>query len=302
MINNANLADIRAFVLIAQLGNLTKAAQALNVSRSHVSRQLSALEKYLGVTLVIRTTRSIKLTQAGEQLLEQSQQALSQIDQALLSTIDNNDNMRGHLSINCVGGPIGEDVISTIVNDFMLQHPHISIDLDFSSERIDLFNDDFDLAFRMGTLADAGFIGRKLLDIEMVTLASPEYLRLHSTPTEPKELVNHRCITGSVTHWHYQHCTQPQITQDVQVKGQLTCRNGRTLINGALKGNGIIRVPLMYCPHEVAKGELVTLLPQWQISSVPFYAIFHQDKYQPKRLRAFIDFCVNAFNSPLKSS
>ncbi|NKF49926.1 LysR family transcriptional regulator [Shewanella sp. WXL01] len=313
MINQINLADLRAFVIIAEQGNLTKAAEILAVSRSHVSRQLSSLEKQLGVTLVIRTTRSLKITQAGEQLLKQAQTALNQLDQALLATIDDNDAIRGKLAINCVGGPIGEDVVTELISDFMLQHPEVDIELDFSSHRIDLIKDEFDLAFRMGELDDAGFVGRKLMQIDMLTLASPAYLAKYGKPKHPSELKHHRCITGSVTQWRYraseantelnntatdkngsvQQQTSPHY--EVNIAGKLRCKNGRTLVNAALKGNGIIRVPEMYCRAQIQSGELVAIMPNWHIASVPFYAIYHKDKYQPKRLRAFIEFCVERF-------
>ncbi|MFV0575041.1 MAG: LysR substrate-binding domain-containing protein [Vibrio sp.] len=296
MINNINLADIRSFVLIGELGSFTKAAEALSVSRSHVSKQITQLEKHMGVTLLLRTTRTLKMTNAGEVFYQQCQAHLSGIDQAIHAAIDDIDQMKGHINLNCVGGYLGEDVIAPMVADFMFQHPDVTINLDFSSHRVDLLKDDFDLAIRMGDLDDAGFIGRKLLPLKMSTLASPKYLAI--TPAKldhPKDLLHHNCLTGSVKKWHYQSIKNPKQTVDVTVSGQLTCKNGRSLINSAIAGCGLIRVPKMYCLDQIANGQLVEVLPQWRIPNVSLSVIYHKDRYQPKRLKMLLSHFQQSF-------
>lgn len=295
MLNSVNLSDIRSFVLIARLGNFTKAAEALNVSRSHVSRQLSSLESLLGVTLLVRTTRSLKLTLAGETFFRQCERALSEIDQALIAASDDTEQVRGLIRINCVGGYIGEALIARYIAEFMQEYPEVEVRLDFSSHRVDLIEDEFDVAFRMGELADAGFIARKLMDIEIVTLASPQYLQQFGVPQHPKELSQHRCLTGSVTKWCYRAVSDSEARTEVNITGVLKCKNGQALVLGAKMGSGIIRVPLMYCRDEIENGKLTRILPDWMIPEVAFSAIFHKDSYQPKRLRAFIDYIVDRF-------
>ncbi|AIV06109.1 MULTISPECIES: LysR family transcriptional regulator [Vibrio] len=301
MLNKVNLADIRSFVLIAQLGNFTKAAEALSVSRSHVSRQISGLEAQMGVTLLTRTTRTLRLTHAGERFYQECEKALHDIDQALIAAVDDTQEVRGLIRVNCVGGYIGEDIVAKYVNEFMLEYPDVFVDLDFSSPRIDLIEDQFDVAIRMGELEDAGFVARKLMMIDMVTLASPRYLKIHGEPVAPKELAKHRTLTGSVTRWSYRNVATPTEHSDVIVKGNLRCKNGRALVMGALYGNGIIRVPLSYCDKEVEQGKLVKVMPEWEIPSVPLSAIFHRDRYQPKRLRTFIDFIKAKFEQDAKA-
>ncbi|RTZ14571.1 LysR family transcriptional regulator [Vibrio aquaticus] len=296
MINNVNLADIRSFVLIAQLGNFTKAAEALNVSRSHVSRQISALESRMGVSLLTRTTRSLKLTYAGERFYKQCEGALTQVEQALLAAVDDTEKVQGHIRVNSVGGPLGEDVIASNIAEFMGQYEDISVELDFSSPRIDLIEDQFDVAFRMGKLEDANFVGKHLCDIEMVTLASPSYLSKYGEPQHPKQLSEHRILRGSVTSWHF-HSKQDNSRYELSVKAHLVCKNGRALVTGALHGNGIIRVPMMYCQEQLDEGLLVPVMEEWQVEPVPFYAIYHREKYQPKRLQTFIEFMQSRFEN-----
>ncbi|OLQ94323.1 LysR family transcriptional regulator [Vibrio ponticus] len=297
MLNNINLADIRSFVLIAQLGNFTKAANALEVSRSHVSRQISALEKQMGVTLLTRTTRTLRLTQAGQRFFHQCETALQQIDQALVAAVDDTKKVQGLIRVNCVGGYLGEELVAQAIAEFMQLHPQVIVDLDFSSPRIDLIEDQFDVAFRMGELEDAGFIAKRLMDIEMVTLASPSYVQRYGEPQHPRELTNHRTLTGSVTKWSFVSALESNKHYDIHVKGKLTCKNGRALIKACQLGNGLIRVPKVYCENEINRGELVCVMPQWRINSVPFSTIFHKDRYQPKRIRVFVDFISEWFKS-----
>jgi len=293
MINHINLTDIRSFVLIARLGNFTKAAETLDVSRSHVSRQISSLEKQMGVTLLIRTTRTLRMTEAGKHFYQQCEQALHTIDQALLSAVDDIEKVQGEIKVNCVGGYLGEVFIADIVNAFMQQYPEISVSLDFSSNRVDLIEEEFDIAFRMGALEDSGFIAKKLLDIEMETLASPSYLAKYGRPLHPKELALHHCLTGSVRKWHFQSIIDNEQI-DISVKGNLQCKNGRVLVAGAIAGNGIIRVPKIYCEQEITTKQLEPVFDKWTIPSVDFSALYHRDRYQPKRLKTFIEFINQA--------
>ncbi|REG85647.1 LysR family transcriptional regulator [Marinomonas pollencensis] len=297
MINDINLADIRSFVLIAKLGTFTKAADALSVSRSHVSRQISALEQQMKVTLFTRTTRSLRLTQAGERFFLQCEKAINEIDQALIAAVDDTDEVRGFIRVNCVGGYLGENIVSDYVAEFMLAYPDIKVDLDFSSHRIDLIQDDFDIAFRMGKLDDAGFVAKSLMDIEIVTLASPCYLKRQGTPLHPTELKQHRCLIGSVKRWSFESIESPHEHLDIDIEGQLISKNGRALMTNALLGNGIIRVPRLYCDEEIKAGKLIEILPKWKVPSVLFSAIYHKDKYQPKRLRVFIKFVKERFRA-----
>jgi DNA-binding transcriptional LysR family regulator len=127
----------------------------------------------------------------------------------------------------------------------------------------------------------------------MGTLASPSYLAQRGRPTHPKELNQHHCLTGSVRKWHFQSLKNKE-HYDVTVKGNLQCKNGRVLVSGALAGNGIIRVPLIYCQQELDDNKLEQVFEEWGIPSVDFSALYHRDRYQPKRLRTFIEFIAKA--------
>lgn len=292
MINQLNLGDIRSFVLIARYGSFAKAAELQQVSTSHVSRQLNHLEKTLGVTLMNRTTRVQQLTEAGKNLLIECEAALDRIDQATQETMRENNVLQGNIRINCVGGYFGEKVIAPLIAEFLLQYPDITADLDFSSHRVDLLADRFDLVFRMGAIPDGDFIAKPLGEIDVLTLASPDYLNTHGTPQHPQDLAtkSHCCITGSVTTWGYQRESHPKKMIEVQVNTVLACKNGRVMRQSALAGLGIIRVPAVSCQTYINSGQLIPILNDWQIPTVTFSLLYRQDKFRPTRIRAFIEF------------
>ncbi|ABZ75193.1 transcriptional regulator, LysR family [Shewanella halifaxensis HAW-EB4] len=295
MYQDLNLADVRAFTVIAEKGSFTIAAEKLGCSRSHLSKQLTQLERYLGVTLITRTTRAQRLTEQGRFFYERCQHALDIMEQAVAKTVDDAHNLQGKININCVGGYIGEEIVNQLVNDFMTLHPNIQVHLDFSSQRVDLVLDEFDLVFRMGELEDSGLVARKLMDIANCTLASPRYIAKHGRPEHPKELKHHACVTGSVHHWSYHRRSNKSHKTEVTITGALLCKNGRVMKSSALAGNGIVRLPEIYCSAELNAGTLVHLFDDWAISDTPLYLLYNRDQFQPARLRQFIEFTIQNF-------
>ncbi|MPY26128.1 LysR family transcriptional regulator [Shewanella psychropiezotolerans] len=290
-----NLADIKAFTVIAGQGSFTKAAEVLNCSRSHLSKQLTHLESCLGVTLITRTTRAQRLTEQGEAFFNRCRSALESIDQAVEIAVDNAQNLQGSIKINCVGGFLGEEIVASLVNDFIAKYPGVSVELDFSSQRVDLLVDQFDLVFRMGQLEDSGLVARKLMDITNLTLASPKYLRSRGFPIDPKSLKSHQCITGSVSNWSFYHVDNCEHKLDVHINGVFRCKNGRAMKHSALAGNGVVRLPELYCSEELSQGELVSVFEDWRVADTPFYLLYHKDKFQPARIKKFISFTINNF-------
>ncbi|MEH6443097.1 MAG: LysR family transcriptional regulator [Oceanospirillaceae bacterium] len=289
-----NLADIRTFVVLAEQGSFTKAAEKLMCSRSHISKQLAQLEARLGVSLLIRTTRTQHLTPQGEVFFERCERSLKGINHAVESVLEDADVLSGSIKINCVGGQLGEEVIAKLVNDFMLEYPDIDIELDFSSRRVDLIAGEFDFVFRMGALPDSSLMARKLTDIKIGIYASPTYLAKHGELKEPKDLLQHKCIAGSMRHWHFLQ-NKSDKKYDLLVNANLTCKNGRVMIMSASLGNGIIRVPEFYCRQAIKEGKLVALFDDWAIESTPLYLVYVQDKHCAMRLRVFKEFVMANF-------
>lgn len=299
MDNNISLPDVRAFVTIAEHGSFTKAAEQLGSSRAHLSRQLNQLEKQLGVQLMTRTTRSQQLSYAGKQLFERCQQALSSIDQAVLDTQDENQQLKGKVRLNCVGGIIGEEIVAPLLARFAQHFPDIELELDFSSQRVDLIKDHFDLVIRMGTLSDSGLIARPIGTIDIDLLASPNYLANHPRLETPDDLKQHNCLTGTIKRWQLQRIDCPNDSIELNVQGNFSCSNGRSLLYAALAGNGIVRLPRLYCQQEITGGKLQKVFANWQPASVPVYLLYHKNPFQPERLKTLIDFICQHFQQQL---
>lgn len=296
---NINLEDIRAFALIAQHGSFTAVSELLLCSRSHLSKQLNKLEASLGVKLITRTTRSQKLTEQGKLFYEQISQGLLTIDNAIEQVVESSDVITGALNINCVGGVIGEELITKLISDFTQLHPQVNINLDFSSRRVDLISGEFDLVFRMGQLQDSSLICRKLTDLPIKTLATPKYIANNEKLIHPKDLKNHQCITGSVKHWSFSNTLDTSIKVDIAIEGQFQCKNGRAMLINALADNGIARLPALYCKQELESGELVSVFDEWEIPDTPLYMVYVQNKFMPNKLKRFIEFVKTNFNNYL---
>lgn len=294
MKKDISYSDINSFLVLVEEGSFTNAAEKLNCSRSQISKQLAQLESCLGVSLLVRTTRTQHLTSVGEAFYERCKQSFVSIDLAIDKAKESAGELAGEIKINSVGGYIGETIIGALVSDFMKAHPEISVMLDFSSQRVDLVSGEFDFVFRMGELLDSALIARKLTDLEVGTYASPEYLAEHGKPSEPKNLVHHKCIAGSMKQWSFTN-VDGKATQEVNVKGDLECKNGRVMLYSALSGNGIIRVPEIYCHDEVQDKKLVPVFSDWKTKATPFYLVYLQDKHQPNRIKTFKDFVMANF-------
>ncbi|MDK2595639.1 LysR family transcriptional regulator [Pseudoalteromonas obscura] len=289
MNKSVSYSDIKSFLVLVESGSFTNAAETLRCSRSHISKQLTQLESDLGVSLLVRTTRTQHLTDAGEIFYDKCKQSFLGIESAIDRAKEQASSLSGKLKINSVGGYIGENIIGPLVSDFMKAHPEVSVVLDFSSQRVDLVSGEFDFVFRMGELFDSSLIARKLTDIEVGTFASPAYIEKYGRPAEPKSLVSHKCIAGSMNQWSFVHASS-KARQNVSVNADLSCKNGRVMLHSALLGNGIIRVPNVYCSDEVQQGLLVPIFKNWQPEPTPFYLLYLKDKHQPARVIAFKDF------------
>lgn len=299
MNNNISLPDLRAFVTIAEHGSFTKAAEQLGSSRAHLSRQLNQLEKQLGVQLMTRTTRSQQLSHAGKQLFERCQQALNSIDQAILDTQDESQQLTGKVRLNCVGGIIGEEIVAPLLARFAQSYHDIELELDFSSQRVDLIKDQFDLVIRMGVLPDSGLIARPLGTVDIDLLASPDYLLRAPQLNTPEDLKQHNCLTGTIKRWQLQDIDDSDNSVELTVQGNFSCSNGRSLLHAALAGNGIVRLPRLYCQKEINDGRLQQVFSHWQPASVPLYLLYHKNPFQPERLQVLIDFIRQHFKQHL---
>ncbi|WP_126456776.1 LysR family transcriptional regulator [Sulfuriflexus mobilis] len=290
--------EMLTFVRVVEAGSMSAAADRLNIAKSAVSRRLAELEGRLGVQLLIRTTRRLNLTGNGQQFyqrclailadLEETEQAIS-CEQVLL---------RGTIRI-AIPLTFGIKHLSPLLNQFLKEHPELSLDLDLNDRTLNFMEEDIDLAIRIGRLADSTLIARQLATTQRIVCASPDYLSQHGEPKTPEELENHVGL-------NYSYLAETQIWQFLQqdktrVLAHVPCRmranNGDILLKAAIDGLGILVTTTFISSEAIEQGLLCPILTDYTFPEEVIYAIYPQQRFLPRRVRALIDYLAEKFDN-----
>ncbi|CAM0557287.1 HTH-type transcriptional regulator DmlR [Vreelandella titanicae] len=288
------LEHIVAFVRVAELGSYTRAAEALDISRTRVSRQVMALEETLGARLIQRTTRRLHLTEAGERYLARAQGVLQALDEAAAEVGQGTSDVRGRLRVN---GPMsfGTRYLAPLVAQFMQAHPALEVRLDLNDRRVDLLEEGYDVAIRIGSLPDSSLVARRLTRCRLLFCASPEYLAIHGEPRSVKALADHHCLR----YRSGQHSADWQIaTQSLTVSGPLESNNGDVLTHAAEAGLGIAQQPSFLVTESIASGHLVPILTNEPAVRLDVHALYPARRYLPAKVERFIDLLTEAWGDP----
>ncbi|CAO1658677.1 HTH lysR-type domain-containing protein [Halomonas sp. NYA30] len=288
------LEHIVAFVRVAELGSYTRAAEALDISRTRVSRQVMALEKALGARLIQRTTRRLHLTEAGERYLMRAQGVLQALDEAAAEVGQGTSDVRGRLRVN---GPMsfGTRYLTPLVTQFMLTHPALDVRLDLNDRRVDLLEEGYDVAIRIGSLPDSSLVARRLTRCRLLFCASPEYLATHGEPVSVNDLNEHRCLR----YRSGQQSADWQIaTQSLTVNGPLESNNGDVLTQAAEAGLGIAQQPSFLVTESIVSGRLVPILTDEPAVRLDVHALYPARRYLPAKVERFIDLLTEAWGDP----
>ncbi|WP_447554964.1 LysR substrate-binding domain-containing protein [Vreelandella sp. EE22] len=286
---------ISAFVKVAELGSYTRAAEALDISRTRLSRQVMALEETLGVRLLQRTTRRIHLTTEGERYLAHAQTILNALDEAASDVGSASLEVRGEMRINAPMS-FGVRHLSPLVARFMVEHPRLQVRLDLNDRRVDLVEEGYDVAIRIGRLADSSLIARRLTRCRMLFCASPEYLERMGTPTTLEALAKHHCLryrSGQTTSdWQLGNATT------LAPKGPLESNNGDVLTHMAEAGLGIAQQPSFLVTQSILAGRLVAILTDQPPVMLDIHALYPARRYLPVKVERFIARLAEAWGDP----
>jgi DNA-binding transcriptional LysR family regulator len=284
-------ADMRCFVQVVDLGSVTKAANAMRVAPSAVSRRIKELEARLGTQLLIRTTRRMSLTEAGRTFHARCQRILGDLDEAEAEVSDQHGALRGPLRV-AVPLAFGIAHLTPIIIDFMAEHPGVEIEVDYSDRVVDLVAEGFEIAIRIGVLRDSSLIARKLVDVRIVACAAPSLLVERGMPTHPDQLKDWPtlCYTGSERPniWRYRDADGTEGSVAMQVR--MLSNNGRMLCDVAIAGQGVVLQPSFHVDKAVAQGQLAPILRDFHWPDVAIYTVYPQTRHLSARARAFIDF------------
>jgi len=291
MDSTQTLGDIAIFAAVAREGSFTRAADKLELSTSQVSKCVNRLERTLGARLLHRTTRRLRLTEAGSALYENSSTALAAIEEAKLAVSKLQGAPRGKLKVSTSTG-FGAMQLPRIVRDLTAQYPELEVELILEDRHVDLVREGIDVAVRItGEAPDSGLIYRRLAPNRQVVCASPAYIERRGLPRAPADLAAHDCIAHSSRAtprvWHLTGPDGGQVS--VHINGRPTINSALAIRQAALEGLGIAELNSYLVGDDVAAGRLVRVLPQYRPKELSFYAVYAERRFLAPKIRVFVD-------------
>jgi DNA-binding transcriptional LysR family regulator len=288
------LESMQVYVLTVEKGSLSAAATASGISATMAGNHLRKLEKRLGMQLLHRTTRRQRLTALGEDYYTRCKEILRLVAETDTQAQNLQLAPAGRLRISA---PVtfGTDALMPALSLYLARYPEVSVDVSLSDRVVDLVEDGFEAAIRIGQLPDSALIAKPLAPYRLMICASPDYLARRGTPSQPEELSQHECLSFSpaaLASWRLQGA---EGALQIPVSGRLHVNNGQALRVAALHGLGIVLQPAILLEADVQAGHLVRLFPQHQLPVRPMNVVYLQDRYRSPKLRSFVDFLVERF-------
>ena len=286
------LTSMTAFIRASDLGSFAAAAAAMDMSPQMIAKHVTALEARLGSRLLNRTTRRQSLTEIGRAYYDRCKIVLAEVDAADSLAQSARAIPRGLLRVNA---PVtfGTQRLVPFIAAYMRRHPEVEIDLVLTDRFVDLVDEGYEIAFRVGALADSSLMSRALARFRTAACASPAYLAERGTPATPSDLAQHSCLIRTATaEWHFVKDGRPH---PVRVQTRLRLNEARAMLPAALAGLGIVLISEDLVRDGLADGRLVRVLADYETPSLPMQLVFLTDRHQTPKLRSFIDAAVEAF-------
>ena len=280
------------FAAIAEADTLSLAARRLNISKSSASKQLHALEEELGTRLIKRSTRRMTLTAEGHALYRQCAPLLTQYQQIADCAEGLSNTAAGSLRVS-VPQVFGQHRISPLLPEFLSLYPEVSITMHLEQQRLSDLDWAIDLALVFGKLEDSSLIAKKLLDNHFVLCAAPSYIAEHGSPETPQDLHHHNCLLidypniDNIPRWELSRGNESEV---VEVTGNLRVNDSSAILHAARSGMGIASIPTYLVQEDLQQGQLVEVVSEFHLKSVPLYAVFHDRDLRPLKLTRFLEF------------
>lgn len=293
------LTALRIFRRVVERKSFSRAARELHISNAAVSKNVRELEAELGAPLILRSTRRLNTTPAGEEYYARVVAILDELTDADRAVTDTCATPRGLLRVSAPMS-LGLTRLMPAVATFLAKHEEVSVELEMNDRVIDVIREGFDLAIRGGgALPDSSLVARRLAAIERVLVASPDYIARTGTPAAPADLGEHRCLvysgSSSVTKWTLAKGTTRRA---IEITGPFRVNSSLALVQAACAGVGIALVPLWTAEGELAKGRLVRVLREWSGEPHDLHAVYPRHHEVSRTLRLFVDHLVAALKNP----
>ncbi|PTU77734.1 LysR family transcriptional regulator [Pseudomonas indoloxydans] len=288
---------MQVFVESVRRGSFSAAGRYLGLSPSAVSKLLSRLETRLGVRLLNRSTRTLSPTEGGRAYFVRCVEILAEIESAEDSLTGFGHVPVGTLRINSTPG-FAKHQLLPLMPEFQGLYPELNLEFQLTGQAVDLIAENVDLAIRLGKLKDMSLVGRKLGESRRIVCASPSYLKKHGNPLTPSDLNDHNCLRLSTNEvfnrWSF---TGTRGTEIVEVKGNFVTDNVDVLHEYVQLGGGIGRLSAFMVARDIARGQLVQLLPDYEIEQQQIHAVYPHRKHMPAKVKVFLDFLIDKLGS-----
>jgi DNA-binding transcriptional LysR family regulator len=284
------ITGLPVFVQVAEMQSFVAAGRILGISASAVGKSIASLEKRLGVRLFHRSTRSMRLTQEGLIFFDRCRRILNEIKSAELELLGAVELPRGRLRVSL---PLASGLLLPLICDFMEQYSDVELDLNFTNRNVDLIEEGFDLAIRVGALDDSRLMARRCTAFRLILVASPEYIARRGRPSKASDLSNHDCLhfrfvrSGKVFKWPISAVPE---APDIRLPTRLTTNENMMLIQAAKRGLGIACVPDFTVREALASGTLCTFLEREVSQEIVWWAVWPASPHTSPKLSVFVDF------------
>ena len=290
------LQQLRIFSRVVEAGGFTAAAEKLGLSRALVSKGVIELERALGVRLLERTTRQVRPNEAGLAYAEKASRILAELEEADLAVRALNRDARGTLKLNA---PLSFGMLhlKPVITEYLTAHPEVSLTVDLTDRFVDLIEEGYDLAIRIGQLPDSSLMARRIAPVRIVLCAAPDYLKTHGLPKTPADLAAHDCLLYGTQLRGEWVLSGPAGEARVRVAGRLASSNGDLLACAAADGCGIALLPTFIVGPYLQTGKLQRILPDWTLPERAIHAIYPPNRHLAAKVRLFIDAMVAHFGA-----
>lgn len=284
---------MRAFVAVVDAGSFVGAAERLQISKAVVSRLVAELEEFLGVRLLHRTTRKLSLTPEGDTFVGRCRSVLFEVQEAEDDVSHRSAQARGLLRVN-VPVSYGLSHLAALWPGFMKKHPEVTLDVTLSDRVVDLVEEGYDLAVRIGKLESSTLVSRRLSGTRLVLCASPNYVKKYSAPKVPDDLRRHRILAYSLLssgdQWFFTSASDAKQQVSVRINPVMRTNNGDTCRAAALKDQGIVLQPDFLIGEDIKAGRLIELMPEWYAGELGIHAVYPSRRYLSAKVRLLVEY------------
>ncbi len=296
-----DLNDMAIFSKVVDQGGFSAAGRALGMPKSKISRRVAALEEYLGVRLLERTTRKVQISEVGAIFYRHCKRIQEEAEHASVSVSQMLESPRGLLRIGA-SVTTGQHLLSPLMAEFMARYPSVDLEIVLSNRRIDILEEGFDLLIRIGKLKDSTLISKRLGESRFYLYASPAYLEARGVPADPSDLADHVCLTmsdvPSPTSWRL---VGPHPTHRIAIRPRLGINDFPSLRQIVADGGGITALPSYLSTELERQGRLERVLSDWSLPPVEFHALYPSHRGATPKVRAFLDFLGEKIGHRLRS-